>query len=289
VKAIAVVGGIRFPSPNNVTHPMPVFAVHGTKDPVNPYLGHGNPEYWEMSVPAAVDMWVQLNRCRRMEAYPMSNGVMMERHTHCSAGVDVMLVTVQGGGHTWPGSAFDFDQHLGYKSDAIDASDMITDFLLSHVPVVDEVGGGHGRGHAKLRPSLAHHARSSNRGNVIAKQLTTPRPPELRSSDRAAAYVTQAVQNARRWVIDVSQAAWKLFALSKKELTADSLSSLAQQVADRPLALIAAGALALLALVTMSTLCIRGQTSGCRRCGAAHSGDFEALTDDPLEMERTLS
>merc|ERR1719401_2275362 len=49
VAGVAPVGGLRYPFPNNATRPVPIVTFHGTKDPINPYWGDGDPEYWRNS------------------------------------------------------------------------------------------------------------------------------------------------------------------------------------------------------------------------------------------------
>lgn len=132
MQAIAAVGGLRFPVPNNATRPVPTLAFHGVEDPINPYAGRGNPSYWHGSVPSAVNNWASFNKCRRTELQIPSLGVEIEKHGDCSSGADVVLVSIRRGGHTWPGSSFEFDDGLGRTSRTVDASAMILDFFAGH-------------------------------------------------------------------------------------------------------------------------------------------------------------
>ncbi|KAJ1616736.1 hypothetical protein T492DRAFT_527490 [Pavlovales sp. CCMP2436] len=36
IAAVGIVSGIRYPTPNNATRPVPIIAFHGTADPINP-------------------------------------------------------------------------------------------------------------------------------------------------------------------------------------------------------------------------------------------------------------
>jgi len=136
VAAVAPVSGIRYPFPNNATRPMPILAFHGTDDPINPFKGNGNPTYWHSSVPEAVKQWVAFNGCQRHETERVSFRVTKEKYTDCSAGADVILVKIRGGGHTWPGSDFHEEKDhwgpLGFRTRDIDAFDMTWAFFNRH-------------------------------------------------------------------------------------------------------------------------------------------------------------
>lgn len=139
IAAIAPVGGIRFPRPNNATRPIPIMAFHGTSDPINPYKGHGNPEYWYDSVPKAIEQWVDFNGCKRNETQQLSPSVIAEKHTDCTDGADVVLVKIDYGGHTWPGSRFPFFKGLGSTTHEINASTLMGAFFAEHPMAVHEV------------------------------------------------------------------------------------------------------------------------------------------------------
>lgn len=133
VRAIAPVSGVRFPMPNNATRPMPILAIHGTLDPINPYNGKGNPRYWTVPVPVAVSQWAAFNKCKGVERYSLSSHVAMERHTGCAEGAEVVLATMLGGGHTWPGSRYSFKPQLfGPKIVDISASELMWQFFMDH-------------------------------------------------------------------------------------------------------------------------------------------------------------
>lgn len=133
VRAIAPIAGARFPAPNNATRPMPILAFHGKKDPINPYFGNGNPAYWHTSVPVAIESWANFNKCKCREQHGLANGVVMDSHTNCQDGADVILITIDGGGHTWPGTTTWMDPHVfGVTTHEISATDLLWDFFLRH-------------------------------------------------------------------------------------------------------------------------------------------------------------
>jgi polyhydroxybutyrate depolymerase len=51
-------------------------------------------------------------------------------HGGCTDGADVVLCTIQDGGHQWPGG--DELPFLGKKSDDLIATDAIWDFFVAH-------------------------------------------------------------------------------------------------------------------------------------------------------------
>jgi len=140
IAAIAPVSGIRFPRPNNATRAMPIMAFHGTGDPINPFPGNGNPEYWYDSVPAAIQQWADFNGCTQNETIQLNPGISFERHTDCRDGADVVLVRIENGGHTWPGSRFKY-KGLGMTSHLINASTMMGAFFSLH-PMPEKAAGG---------------------------------------------------------------------------------------------------------------------------------------------------
>lgn len=101
--AIAPVGGLRYPRPNNATRPVAVVAFHGTGDPVNPYDGGGAP-YWQTGVEEAASAWARHNGCRRSATVTVSATVTKLVHDECDGQANVVLYRLDGMGHTWPGS-----------------------------------------------------------------------------------------------------------------------------------------------------------------------------------------
>jgi polyhydroxybutyrate depolymerase len=103
--AIAAVGGIRFPGPCSAARAIPVLAIHGTADTVNPFDGGGQP-YWGTSVGDAVDGWARHNERsgpRETELAPGVWQVSFEAAARNEAG-DVVLYRLDGVEHVWPAS-----------------------------------------------------------------------------------------------------------------------------------------------------------------------------------------
>lgn len=137
--AVAGVAGLRYPQPNNATRPVPVLAVHGTGDSTNPYFGSDEDSgYWHSSVPAAVSHWAEFNGCARKDSARPGAGVSVEVRSGCRSGADVVLFTIENGGHTWPGSDYEFEPEMGHVTHEIDASDIIAKFFAGHALEADE-------------------------------------------------------------------------------------------------------------------------------------------------------
>jgi polyhydroxybutyrate depolymerase len=75
--------------------------------------------------------WAAHNACN--PAYTdtrIGTDVVKRTWNGCRASGDVILYTVEGGGHTWPGSIT--VPGLGYNTTTINASELIWQFFQSH-------------------------------------------------------------------------------------------------------------------------------------------------------------
>lgn len=83
--------------------PLPVIALHGTADPVNPYTG-GGPSDWQYTVPQAFRRWGELLDCRPQESVA-SLSPLVDRISHagCHGYSTITLYRINGGGHQWFG------------------------------------------------------------------------------------------------------------------------------------------------------------------------------------------
>jgi polyhydroxybutyrate depolymerase len=124
--------------------PVPVVLIAGTEDPLVPWNGgdigfkRGAKVGRVLSVRETVRYWAGHNQCAGAPAGTMESDrdprdgtrVRREIYTPCREGADVVLYTVEGGGHTWPGG----HQYLppgivGRTSRDIDANEVIWAFL----------------------------------------------------------------------------------------------------------------------------------------------------------------
>lgn len=96
------------------TRPVPMAFVNGTDDPLVDDEGsdgdrRGSPPL--LSSEKSRDRWAALNGCtsdapletRRIDTVDDGTAIVRSAHTRCPANADVVLYSVQGGGHTWPG------------------------------------------------------------------------------------------------------------------------------------------------------------------------------------------
>lgn len=118
--------------------PLPVIAAHGTRDFIVPYDGR----LGLLSANANFDRWATQNGCdpasEAIEARPSAvddgTSVIERTNRDCAANSAVQLLTVEGGGHTWPGSIPVFGISLGPTSGNLDATFAIWDFLEGSTP-----------------------------------------------------------------------------------------------------------------------------------------------------------
>jgi polyhydroxybutyrate depolymerase len=114
---------------------VPMIAFHGTADPEVPYNGGSS---WVSqrpfpSTPNWAANWARRNNC---EADPVESAVAVDvtrrAYTGCSDDADVVLYTVQGGGHTWPGGTPLPEWFVGPTTRSIDATRLMWDFFRDH-------------------------------------------------------------------------------------------------------------------------------------------------------------
>jgi len=99
--------------------PLPVLSIHGLTDAYVPFNGGTSPargterEYW--SVMRSLDIWLQRDGCTApsQEHDERQGKVHLRTWNHCSSGAQVVLYTIEGWGHVWPGPYFtdDLDPH----------------------------------------------------------------------------------------------------------------------------------------------------------------------------------
>jgi len=121
------------------TRPVPMIAFQGDADEFVPYDGGpmGDPINPDPPVfPAARDWvagWAQRNRCGRD---PVGSEVAADvtrlEYTGCADAAAVVLLTIHGGGHTWPGGGHLPEWFLGPTSHSVDATRQMWAFFREH-------------------------------------------------------------------------------------------------------------------------------------------------------------
>lgn len=126
----------------NPSRPVSVLATHGTADPIVPYdggamTGRGGTSDI-LSATAMAERWRQVDVCQGGPAEDVlpstGDGTVTRRSTSaaCAAGSAVVLLSVDGGGHTWP-SAPDFpERSAGSTTHTFNASLASWQFFNAH-------------------------------------------------------------------------------------------------------------------------------------------------------------
>jgi polyhydroxybutyrate depolymerase len=117
--------------------PISVLMINGTEDPVVPYQGGGVGLFAKrgrvISVEKTVDFWVKNNGCtaKPVATEPVNNELGRVKKRVYSGGRDgseVVLYTIEGGGHIWPGGERR-PSHFGTYSQDINATRVIWEFF----------------------------------------------------------------------------------------------------------------------------------------------------------------
>jgi polyhydroxybutyrate depolymerase len=115
--------------------PVPTIAFHGTADKLAPYQGGPSPI---APIPFAnIPEWTARvagrNHCKGDPIETrISPSVRRLPYTNCAENADVILYTVEGGGHTWPGGRHLPEWITGHTPDDLDASRVMWDFFVQH-------------------------------------------------------------------------------------------------------------------------------------------------------------
>ena len=137
IAAVGLVGAARTLPRNWCTdhHPVPMIDFHGTEDPMALYDGGTS---WVVSeplpnVPRWDASWAQRNRCdpRPVET-SVTTDVTRREYVHCADDASVVLYTIHGGGHTWPGGGPLPEWFAGRTTHSIDATSEMWAFFQAH-------------------------------------------------------------------------------------------------------------------------------------------------------------
>ena len=146
IAAIAPVGGPTCQDRCTATHIVPICHFHGTRDQFAPFDGgigiRSLTKTRFMSVPQTMAIWSEAYHCRALEIQELpanvENGthVTQARYVGEQEGAEIVLYTIHGGGHTWPGRDTHLD-YLGPTTKNISANDALWTFFerFSRKPV----------------------------------------------------------------------------------------------------------------------------------------------------------
>ena len=114
---------------------VPVLVIHGSADRNLPIDGGVGAKAWAphevRSVASAIDFWRRHDGCSDDARREADGAVRRTSYPSCSGGSEVELVTIEGGGHSWPGGDR-LARFLDPPSPALDASTEIWRFFARH-------------------------------------------------------------------------------------------------------------------------------------------------------------
>ena len=140
IAAIAPVGGTMATDIGEPKHSVPVMHFHGTKDEIVPYgppIGTTQSFVRLKGVEDSVLTWVKSNGCDekpQTDTLSKENDKMkVTRRTYSGSqdGADVVLIAIEGGGHTWPGRQLPIG-FLGRTARNISANELIWEFFQKY-------------------------------------------------------------------------------------------------------------------------------------------------------------
>jgi polyhydroxybutyrate depolymerase len=144
IAAIAPVAAVMGMEKIRLSRPVSVIHFHGTEDQAMPFNGgkgkldkSGTDFY---SVEYSIQSWVKANGCNRqptIENLPdkADDGTKVIRKSYGNVQGDseVVLIKIEGGGHTWPGRDFGPElEILGKSTKDISANDLMWEFFQKH-------------------------------------------------------------------------------------------------------------------------------------------------------------
>ncbi|RPJ39756.1 MAG: hypothetical protein EHM35_01525 [Planctomycetaceae bacterium] len=137
IAAVGMVGSAQFLPWSWCTdqRAVPMIAFHGTADRVTPYHGGlssvaPNPF---PDIPTWVANWARRNRCAPTPVdSEVAPDVIRRTYANCADHADVVLYTVEGGGHSWPGGEPVPEWLCGPTSRSVDATRQMWAFFREH-------------------------------------------------------------------------------------------------------------------------------------------------------------
>lgn len=125
----------------NPSRPLSVLHFHGTADTFHPYTrGRGTATKFDMiqtGAPDTIDKWLNWNQCSaKTEVIYKKGAAQCVAHSQCKNNTEVILCTIEGMGHQWPGFHIRFPRKLAKKlgpsTDDLSATNMLLDFFEKH-------------------------------------------------------------------------------------------------------------------------------------------------------------
>jgi polyhydroxybutyrate depolymerase len=120
--------------------PVSVAAFQGTADPLMPYAGGGvaRRRGSVLGAERSIAFWAEIDGCAgqpstTLEPDRVRDGTRVRRlaYADCREGRSVVLYTIEGGGHTWPGGPLS-GPLVGRVTHELDATQVIWSFFAQH-------------------------------------------------------------------------------------------------------------------------------------------------------------
>jgi polyhydroxybutyrate depolymerase len=141
IAAIAPVAGVMVGEAGQPQRPVPVMHFHGTADKLVPSDGPSRDmsKYFAFkSVAETIRIWCQIDGCPetpKVTQFPdkVNDGTTVKRKVYGPGkdGAEVVLIEIEGGGHTWPGRKPPVG-FIGKSTFDISANDLIWEFFQKH-------------------------------------------------------------------------------------------------------------------------------------------------------------
>ncbi len=140
IAAIAPVAGTMAIAESELKRAVPVIHFHGTKDTIVPYgfpKGKSPPFMTLKGVDDTIQTWVRLNACQTDGVVDIlskegdKTRVTRTTYPEGKEGAEVVLVAIEGGGHTWPGQQPPVG-FIGKSAKNISANELIWEFFQKH-------------------------------------------------------------------------------------------------------------------------------------------------------------
>jgi len=136
--AIAPVSGALNYDKSGPVAPLSVIIFHGTADKYVLYGGgtgraSSGRTRNDKSVAYAVDFWVKHDGCNSIPIRNESGNIIKEQYAGGKADTEVVLYTIKGGGHSWPGGLNGIrNGNVDPPTQEISATDLIWEFFAKH-------------------------------------------------------------------------------------------------------------------------------------------------------------
>jgi polyhydroxybutyrate depolymerase len=137
IAAVAALGGHLLLQEIELERPVSLLSIFGMDDPLNPPEGgeiNFGAVYQQPPIEKSVLQWTEALGCMpEPEIIYDHNGVRAVSFAHCREDAEVILYTVEGLGHVWPGGKNLLPESwVGKPSDKLKANDVVWEFFEKH-------------------------------------------------------------------------------------------------------------------------------------------------------------